>query len=147
MLSGKMLLALGCVVTLAVMAGIVGAVVILGGAGALMQLASRPGVGAATPTPAYTQPMKPIPGRIAVSIFDGVNMAGEQSDAEFIEAASTNQDAGKVRQLVTDGKAFFLPNGTEVQIIQSEGHWSRVQVMNGQQRNRVGWVPTNVVTT
>ncbi len=45
------------------------------------------------------------------------------------------------------GDQFFLPNGTAVQIIRVSGSLGQVQVMDGQHKNRVGWLPVNAVST
>jgi hypothetical protein len=67
----------------------------------------------------------PIAGHIDVLNAAGVSMTAEQSG----------------------GEPFFLPNGTTVQMLQAAGALSQVQVMSGQYRNRVGWIPTNAVST
>lgn len=60
-MSNGRLMALGCVVALAVMVGVVGAVVVMGGMLTVPLLATS----RATPTPAYVESMKPVPGKIA----------------------------------------------------------------------------------
>lgn len=114
------LVALGCVVALAVMVGIVGAVVVLGG----MWSASTIAANRVTPTPAYTESTKPIPGRISAG-GGGYTMTANENG----------------------GEGYFLPNGTAVQILRVSGALGQVQVMDGQHKNRVGWVPVNAVAT
>jgi hypothetical protein len=142
--NGRNLLALGCVVTLAVMLGIIGAAVVLTGGLAMLQptTANR-----AAPTRAtvFTQQAKPTQGRI----FDpsgGVTMGVDQDVVAAIEQATKRQAIGEVRTFIDGGRAFFLPNGTIVQVIEPDGHMTRIQVMEGQHKNRVGWVVTNAVS-
>lgn len=133
MLSGRALLGLGCVVALAVMVGIIGAVTVLGGLAGLSaavalagrQTASEPTTPRTPPTPAYVESMKPIPGRIDVLREAGVTMTADRDG----------------------GESWFLANGTKVQIVQTAGPISQAQVMSGPYANRVGWIMTNAVST
>lgn len=134
-MGGRVLATLGCVIALAVMAGIVGAVTLIGGFGWVTQQAQavRP-----TPTVGYVESMKPIPGRLNAEY----TMAADQEGA-----ARISRDQGAAQAMIATNDAFFLANGTRVQILQVVSPMARVQVMDGQHQNRVGWLPINVVGT
>lgn len=144
-LSGRTMAALGCVVALAVMAGIIGAVVVFSGVG---MFGSTPTVASGAesvkivPTSGYVEQMKPLPGRIDVLGKSGYVMAAEEDGARTIA-----RDETTAQSMVANGTGFFLANGTNVQILQIQGPLGRVQVMSGEHANRVGWLPINVTST
>lgn len=148
-LSGRGLLALGCVVAVAVTVGIVGAVLALGGLALFIRPAPQSSAALPTPTTGYTQSMKPMPGRISVANPAGYPMVADEEGARRIAAAmplsATSGAAPEVQTMLATGDAFYLSNGTNVQILQISGSLGRVQVMDGPHKNRSGWLPVNAV--
>jgi hypothetical protein len=50
-----------------------------------------------------------------------------------------------LRQLIQSGLLFAVSDGTPVEVIETRENWTRVAIMEGQMRGRLGWIASKQV--
>lgn len=73
-------------------------------------------------------------------------MALAKKDAHMLARAVYQRDIARVEQMIRAGKAFELESGTLVKVTAETFNERQVEVLNGAQSGRTGWVPVEWLT-
>lgn len=68
-------------------------------------------------------------------------MALAKEDAHLLAKAVDQKDAAGTRAMVKNGKALELENGTAVKVLSESYNERKIEVTDGPERGRTGWVP------
>lgn len=74
-----------------------------------------------------------------------VLVASDEEAMAEAQRAGRNNDKGALTSLVAQGRIFLVPSGTLVKVVQLELTRTKIQVLQGNQSGKTGWVSMELV--